>query len=222
MEINIDPSTQDFVRQYAAISLPIFFVTLWLAVTTVLGLFSGWFFLMHRFPDRNEQPLLQLRGQSGSLGIVGMNGILRLAVCPSGLRVGMFRLFGPFSRDFFVPWSELKLSRRNFLAWELADLRFGSTGKLSVQSSIANRLAQAAPGKWPESASATRLSADDLWSEVVREWLIRTAVGSGFLILVTQFAEPRPAGPPIVLAILMPALVFGVAGLIKYMSLRPK
>ena len=48
---------------------PVAFAALWLAITTTLGLFSGWFLLMWKYPDRKEEALLQLRRQSGSMGL---------------------------------------------------------------------------------------------------------------------------------------------------------
>ena len=43
---------------------PLFFVALWLVVTTVLAIQSGWFSLMSRYPDRREAPWRKLRWQS--------------------------------------------------------------------------------------------------------------------------------------------------------------
>ena len=43
-----------------------------------------------------------------------MQGILKIGVCPSGLRIGIMRAFGPFSRNFFVPWEEIKVERKHF------------------------------------------------------------------------------------------------------------
>src|SRR5215813_2094390 len=85
-----------------------FFVLLWLGITSLLGLVSGWYRLMAAFPDRNEQPQLKLAWQSGAMGPgVNMNRVLTLSVCPSGLRLGMMRIFGLFCRDFLVPWEEI-------------------------------------------------------------------------------------------------------------------
>jgi hypothetical protein len=92
------------IEQNFAVFFSLFFAGLWLTVTTLLAVLSGWFRLMARFPDQAMEPLLRIRGQSGSMGLgVGMRGILTLRVCDSGLRVGMTRIFGPFCRDFFVP-----------------------------------------------------------------------------------------------------------------------
>jgi hypothetical protein len=132
--------------------LPIFFVGLWLFVTTILGLVSGWFALAKRYPDRPEAAILTMLYQQGLMGpSVRLNGVLRFSTCPSGLRIGIMRLLGPFNRDFFVPWTEVSIKRRDaWLAGSMVDFRFGSTGRLTIPAYIADKLAASVPGKWPE------------------------------------------------------------------------
>jgi hypothetical protein len=137
------------IEQNVAVFFPLFFVSLWLAVTTVLAVLSGWFRLMARFPNQTVEPLLRIRGQSGSMGLgVSMRGILALSVCPSGLRVGIMRVFGPFCRDFLVPWEAIRVTRKNVLFWPVAKLQFGypAIGSLTIPARVANRLARAAMG----------------------------------------------------------------------------
>jgi len=133
------------------ILLPIFFVGLWLFVTGILGLVSGWFALAKRYPDRPEAAILKIAYLSGSMGGVRLNGALKLSPCPSGLRVGMMRLLGPFSRDFLVPWEDIAVVRRDaWLAGSQAEFRFGSAGRLTIPAFIADKLAASVPGRWPE------------------------------------------------------------------------
>ena len=138
------------------IFLPIFFVGLWLFVTGILGLVSGWFALARRYPDQPEAAILTMPYQQGYMGpSVRMNGVLRYSTCPSGLRIGIVLLFGPFSRDFFVPWAEIAIVRRDaWLAGSMVDLRFGSTGKLTIPAYIADKLAASVPARWPEKKSS--------------------------------------------------------------------
>ncbi|MGO9485421.1 MAG: hypothetical protein ACLPX9_12675 [Rhodomicrobium sp.] len=143
----------DLVKQHFAIFFPVFFAAMWLTVTSLLGLLSGWYFLMNKYPDRYEEPLLRAKYQSGSMGLgVSMSCILTISVCRSGLRVGIMRLFGPFCRDFFVPWEEIRVRRLNRFLFSLAELEFGdfSFWKLKIMAGLANRLASAAQGRWPE------------------------------------------------------------------------
>ena len=106
----------------------------WLAVTTLLSLLSGWFQLMAKFPNRSDEPILRLRWQSGSMRGVNMNRILRLSACPTGLRVGMLPLFGPFCRDFFVPWESIVVTRATMFFFPVAKLQFGkpAVGTLTI------------------------------------------------------------------------------------------
>ncbi|WP_309621774.1 hypothetical protein [Novosphingobium sp.] len=100
---------------------PFLFVGLWVGSTALLGAMSGWYRLQDRFPDRPEQqPIIRLRFQSASFGdsrfaVANYGNCLRYDVCPSGLRVGISRIFGPFSRPFFVPWSQIKIEKKSFL-----------------------------------------------------------------------------------------------------------
>ena len=141
------------IGQYLAILIPLYFAALWLTITTVLGVASGWYRLVARFPDQIEEPLLQIRGQSGTMGLrVRMRGVLTLSVCSSGLRVGIMRLLGPFCRDFFVPWEAISIARKNDWLGSVARLQFGNpgVGSLTIRADVADKLAHAAMGAWPE------------------------------------------------------------------------
>jgi hypothetical protein len=138
------------IEQNFAVGFPLFFAALWLTVTTVLAVLSGWFRLMARFPNQTAEPLLRVRGQSGSMGLgVSMRGILTLSVCSLGIRIGIMRVFGPFCRDFFVPWEAISVTRKTVLFWPVAKLQFGSpgVGSLTIPAHVANRLARAALGR---------------------------------------------------------------------------
>ena len=139
------------------IVLPLFLVGLWFGITSLLGMISGWYRLAVAFPDRDETPILRLRGQSGRMGGgVNLDHVLTLSVCPSGLRVGMMRMLGPFSRDFLVPWESITLARKTVMFWTLVELTFGdpAVGKLSVKEGTAAKLAEAAGPRWPEDAAS--------------------------------------------------------------------
>jgi|CXWL01.1.fsa_nt_gi hypothetical protein len=135
---------------------PVFFVALWVGVTWLLGWMSGWFSLMEHYPDKPEQqPMLQLTWQTGAMGVgVNYKNILKLAACPTGLRVGVPKFFGLFSRDFLVPWRDIRVKRSRWFWTDVAELTFGtrSDGRLTVAASVADRLAVAAGKQWPEAA----------------------------------------------------------------------
>jgi len=135
------------------IYIPLVAAAMWLAITTIVALLAGWFSLMEQYPDQAGEPILRLRGQSGVMGLgVSVNGILTLSVCPTGLRVGMWRIFGPFCRNFLVPWECITVVRKAGLFGSMARLQFGNppVGRLSISARTADRLARAASGRWPE------------------------------------------------------------------------
>lgn len=139
---------------YMPFAFLLFFAGMWFGVSTLLSGLSGWFVLMRRFPDKPEEaPVLTLKSQSGSMGVgVNMRNILNLYACPSGLRVGILRLFGPFSRDFLVPWSQLTVERSDGWLGRRATLRFGDGkwARLVIEANVADALWRAVPNHWPE------------------------------------------------------------------------
>jgi hypothetical protein len=146
------------LNQNFPLYFPFFFVLLWFAVTVLLGFLSGWYFLMRRFPDRPEAPLCTFKNQSGSVGLVGARSLLTLSICPGGLRVGMMRIFGPFSKPFFVPWSEMSVIRKDRLFWKVTKIAFGNppAGSLTLMADLADRLARTAGAPWPEPGQYAR------------------------------------------------------------------
>src|SRR3984957_11342513 len=195
------------------------FPLLWFAVTMILSFLSGWFGLMERYPDRDEIPVVTLANQSGSLGLVSMRGILKLSVCPSGLRIGIMRIFGPFCRDFLVPWNEITVTRSDRVFWKVAKLSFGqpSNGNLKVFAEVADRMARAAGNRWPEPGPFPQETRSQSVSRIAKQWVAMTGVAATFFVIAPRLATPNAAErPPVAVAILFPAIVFGVGAVIQY------
>jgi hypothetical protein len=214
----------DFIQRNFAVAFPIFFATLWVGVTTVLGFLSGWFRLAARFPDQLDEPILRVRGQSGSMGLLGvsMSNILTLSACQFGLRVGIFRPFGPFARDFYVPWEELSVTRSRFLFTPMADLSFGhpAVGSLRIRGRVADRLAVASANRWPESGPFTPETRSDVAYRLFGRWGLMTGFAAAFFTFVPLLVAPAGARPPLVVAFLFPAIVFGVISIWRYFAER--
>jgi hypothetical protein len=203
--------------------LPLFFVAIWFATTTLLALLSGWVRLMATYPDQPDEPLLQLRHQSGMMGLwVGMSGILTLSVCPRGLRVGMMRMLGPFCRNFFVPWGSVEVVRTTILTGPVAKLQFGNpvVGTLTVPSRVANRLARAAMGRWPEPGPFPEETRGQTFRRLLVQWAAITCLAALFFALVPLIVVPSGSRPPIWVGILFPAIVCGVAFVAEFVRTK--
>ncbi len=191
------------------------FAGLWFVVTTFLSLMSGWWGLSRAYPDRPQTVIRRLSNISGSMGAgVHLNGILTLEACQGGLRIRMWRLFGPFNAPIFVPWNDIRVVRRNRILWQTAVLELGRprTGQLKIQAYLADKLGMAAGGQWPEGGRIVRETAAHAALQVGAQWLIITALFSTFYILGSQDAG---YAPPIWVAIGFPAIVFGIVSVVR-------
>jgi hypothetical protein len=193
------------------------FAVMWISVTTLLGYISGWPALAKQFPDRPEAASLKANGQSGAMGVfpVSMNGILNLSVCPSGLRIGISRVFGPFSPPFFVPWREIRVERASRFYGERAVLYFGG-GRLTIAAFLADRLARASRGNWPEPGPFPAETPYEAFKAVFREWVLTTGFASAFFIIAPRLSGAGENAPPIAVAVLFPGFVFGLASVVRY------
>lgn len=212
-----------WVERNFDVLFPLFFLAMWLTVTTILSVLSGWFRLMAQFPNQEMEPLLRLRRQSGSMGVgVSMQGILTLSVCATGLRVGIQRVFGPFCRDFFVPWAELSVTRKSFLFSQVAKLQFGNPviGSLTIPAHVADSLARAELRRWPELGPFPERTRRDTLRRLLIQWAVPTCFAALFFTLAPLAMAPSQNRPPIAATILFPAIVFGIFTVVGYFRER--
>jgi hypothetical protein len=208
----------DFNRFFPFV-FPLFFAGMWLFVTTILAVKSGWFSLVRKYPDKKGECILRLLFQSGSMSGVSMKGILRLETCDSGLRVGIWKMFGPFNRDFFVPWNEISVERKNQFIWKVAKLNLGSGGQdLTLQNYVADRLARSVPTRWPEEGPFPEQTYQEAAWGVFKLWAVVTIFAALFFTVVPRLMSANGAYPPIMVAIGFPAIFFGIAALINFFS----
>lgn len=129
----------------------LFFALLWLGITALLGLLSGWRRLEQAFPDRAEPALARLSCQTGAMGggamPVSYRNCLHLDVCATGLRCRLPRVMGPFQQAFLVPWDQIRVTRRSFLSLTRYELVFGTpaVGSLVIPAGAAERIAAISP-----------------------------------------------------------------------------
>lgn len=144
-----------FIKPHFALIFPIYFCALWLLITTILAIVSGWFTMQTRFPVRPVQVLRKLRFQSAAMGKgagtpgTNFNGVLTISICAEGLKIDILRIFGPFCRAFFVPWDDITFSPRETFFGTVTDMTFGTpaVATLTARRRLAEQF-QAARAGW--------------------------------------------------------------------------
>ena len=215
--------TNEVVIRWLPIALPIFFVGIWLFASLLLGVMSGWFNLQQWYPDDGgEEPLLKFGGQSGRMGMsVALNSCLTLRAYPSGLGVAIWRPFAPFQKPLRIPWGEIEAEPSSSFLLPMVKLHLGKpeNGRLKISARIWSRLVEAVPqnGENPiQMPAAPEVSAGSVARAMFAQWAVITTI----LGLACYLFVPRQAGSqgamPMGLLIAFPAIVFGIAQLIRF------
>ena len=211
------------ILRWLPIAFPVFFVGIWLFASAMLGLMSGWFNLQQWYSDdEGEEPLLKLGGQSGSMGFgVALNGCLILRAYPSGLGVAIWRAFAPFQKPLRIPWSEIEAEPSSSFLIPMVKLHLGKpeNGMLKISARSWSRLVDAVPQS-SESQFQMPAAPPASAASVARAMFMQLVIITAILATVFYFVTPRSTAPqggvPIALWIGFPAIIFGIAQLIRF------
>ena len=137
---------------------PLFFVGTWVLTTYVLGLLSGWNFLSKRFRYRGVYYGEKWSFQSARMRtLIHFGSALTLGADESGLYMAVFPLFRFGNPPLLIPWSEISIIHgERGLIFKKRVLLLGrqETISLSISSSLAATLKEAAGQAWPVEALA--------------------------------------------------------------------
>ena len=89
-------------------------------------------------------------------------------------------------------------------------------GRLVISAHVANRLARAAEGHWPEPGPFPEEARRDVIRRLTIEWAVITCVVALFLTLAPMAAGRSKNHPPILAAILFPAIAVGVGNIVRF------
>jgi len=215
--------TDDSILKWFPYVFPFLFVGMWLLISTVLGSISGWFNLQQWYPDDgSEEPLLKLGGQSGSMGAgVALNGILKLRAYPSGLGVGIWRIFGPFQKPLRIPWGEIEAEQSSSFFLPMVKLQLGKpangTLKISARSwaRLVNAVPKSASGRQFQMPTAAPVSSRSVVLAMFVQWLVISGIGGAFFYFASR-SNGAAAALPLGICIGLPAVVVGIGQLIRY------
>lgn len=202
---------------------PFFFLAMWLLSSTLLGFMSGWFNLQQWYADDgSEEPLLTLRGQSGRMGVgVALNRVLRLRTYPSGLGVGIWRIFAPFQKPLRIPWGEIDAESSSSFFVPMVKLHLGkpSNGTLKISARSWSRLVDAVPkgdsGTEFSMPAAPPVDAGSIAQGMFLQWVVISGVAAVFVFLTSRSGGGR-GGVPLGICIGLPAAILGIGQIIRY------
>lgn len=138
--------------------LALFFVANWVLTFYVLSLLSGWNLLSKRF--RHKEPFYGEMWPFRSArmrGLIHFGGALTIGADESGLYMAVFPLFRTCHPPLLIPWSEISvIPGEKGLIFKKRVLLLGQheSISLSMSSSLAKTLREAAGQAWPVEALA--------------------------------------------------------------------
>jgi hypothetical protein len=100
--------------EWFAVAFPVFFIGMWILVTTLLGWIGGHMALLARFPPVEEPKETVFRWASGAMRAgVSFNNALYVGLGTRGLHLAPNALFRPIFRRGVpcIPWQEIRLVR---------------------------------------------------------------------------------------------------------------
>ncbi len=147
--------SEEYLVFLAVVGFALFFVVLWVAIVTLVATLGGWKRLQEEFPDRPSAHIYKrLSMRSAQLGhpIFGASygNCLNIEVCEPGLRISVWKIFGPFSKPILFPWGKLKVEPYQWFLWRSYRLRWGEGNRnaLIVYRNTAREIAEASRGNF--------------------------------------------------------------------------
>jgi hypothetical protein len=135
-----------------AVIFPIYFLLLWLLVSTSISFVGGWHSLAEVYRTPVEFNGQKWGMQSGQMRwLANYNNILTIGASPQGLYLASVFLFRFAHPPLLVPWSEIKLQRKKGWVFEYVTFTLGHelAIPLRIRGKLAAKLRDSAGNSWP-------------------------------------------------------------------------
>ena len=152
----MSPDTlQRFIDQHPTLFVaifPVYFVTLWLVLGTIISYVGGWFSLAKLYRTRLPFNGVTCGMQSGQMRwLANYNNVLTLGASRDGLYLASMFLFRFMHPPLLVPWSAIKVRRSKGWFFEYATFTMGHelAIPLRIRAKLAAQLRDVAGDHWP-------------------------------------------------------------------------
>lgn len=129
----------------------VIFPLFWSAVVFLISRLGGWGSMAEAYPYREPHSAQCFALQSAILRLAASyRGVLKICADDEGLYFSVMFLFRPGHSPFFVPWEEIRGTKKSYFFYNVVDLRFRRTPDLPfrIYRRIADRLVDVANGRW--------------------------------------------------------------------------
>jgi hypothetical protein len=146
---------QRFIDQHPSVLaafFPVYFLALWALVGAIVSFVGGWFSLARVYRTREPFRGAKWRMQSGRMRwLMNYNNVLTIGASPQGLYLASLFLFRFMHPPLLVPWSEIKVQRKNGWVFEFVTFTMGHelAIPLRINGKLAAKLRDSAGTSWP-------------------------------------------------------------------------
>jgi hypothetical protein len=133
---------EEIFREGFPYFFPALVVGCWLFVTFLLSRLGGWHRLAARYRLSGTFSEKVWRFQSGKFNWAGYNNCLSVGANEKGLYISPLFIFRFGHPPLLIPWGDIKVSRKKFLAWTYSVLRFSKVPgtRLRISGRLWNRI----------------------------------------------------------------------------------
>jgi hypothetical protein len=135
-----------------AVLFPLYLLCLWMLVAIAVSLLGGWHSLANLYRTHAHFTGPTWRMQSAQMRfLTNYNNVLTIGASPQGLYLASMFLFRFMHPPLLVPWSEIKVRRKQGWMFEYVIFTLGHelAIPLRLRATLAARLREAAASSWP-------------------------------------------------------------------------
>jgi hypothetical protein len=215
----------DLVSNNLVLLVVLGLVLFWLLLSALIGLFSGWYALASAYPDRPEGAVAKRAKLKATMGSATLNGLLRIDVCPSGLRLALNRIMVPLAHPLFVPWGDIEIRhKRAFMPLPKVILLLGRTRrKLTLAPEAVFALMRDSVGVWPEALLLPLETDHQFARRLFKQWLMATLIATVLLTVIPTLLIDLPGDQGLLaLGLALPAATIGVNCVFTFFRFRSR
>jgi hypothetical protein len=120
---------EDFVARYFLLV----FVVFWCAISFVISLLGGWWFLASAYRAKSDFIGERWWFRSAGFGLANYENVLIVGANQAGLHLACIVPFRVGHPPLFIPWSELEMKHERFFLFRVVTLRANACPRVAIR-----------------------------------------------------------------------------------------